>query len=338
MPKFDGSPYTELTEIADDDLFGVLKDISEADPASQTKFAKAQTVLRAAQTYQGYKITPTVLNNDLVLTVTHMDGTTPSASRPLWFKIGNNWRACVTALSVTKADGISWASLGSALFGGKEQDLFPYVCWNTNLATAAVDLFWSRVPYARLYSDLSATTTNEKYAAINVTAPAATDECALIGRFAATLSLTGTGHLWTVPTTYTNSNLYNVPVYETEWRYWEPAPTGFSAPPTNVIYLYKIIGKECLYRVREATAGTSNANTFTYTAPFTAATLTNMVWSFVGTATDNGATVGGSTQISSGGAVITCFPVVYAAGSNTWTATAVGKRMIYSAGQYPIAL
>lgn len=44
MPQFDGSPYTELTTAADDDLFGVIKDVSEVNPENQTKYEKHSTL------------------------------------------------------------------------------------------------------------------------------------------------------------------------------------------------------------------------------------------------------------------------------------------------------
>lgn len=176
--------------------------------------------------FNRYKVTPTVVSNDLVLALKHEDNTDPSADRPLYFKIGNSLRACTAALSVTKADATNWAALGSAELATKETDLFAYLVWNTNLAPDAVDIFWSRIPYGRLYSDFSATTTAEKYAAINATAPAATDECINIGRFAATLSA-GAGYTFTVPT-YTNLNLVHHPIFETRLLSWTPVWTNLT--------------------------------------------------------------------------------------------------------------
>ena len=46
MPKFDGTPYTQLTAPARGDIQGVIKDISEADPASQTKYAALEDLLK----------------------------------------------------------------------------------------------------------------------------------------------------------------------------------------------------------------------------------------------------------------------------------------------------
>lgn len=46
MPQFDGSPYTQLTTPARGDVQGVIKDISEALPENQTKYAELQDLLK----------------------------------------------------------------------------------------------------------------------------------------------------------------------------------------------------------------------------------------------------------------------------------------------------
>jgi len=181
--------------------------------------------------FNRYKLSPSVSANDLILALKHEDGNDPSADRPLYFKIGDSLRACTAALSVTKADATNWSNLGSAQLATQESDLFCYIVWNTNLAPAAIDIFWSRIPYGRLYSDFSATTTAEKYAAINATAPAATDECINIGRFAATLSA-GAGYTWTVPV-YTAANLVSHPIYITRRLVYTGAATASAGAPTT---------------------------------------------------------------------------------------------------------
>jgi hypothetical protein len=225
-----------------------------------------------------YKITPTVASNNLTLTITHMDGTTPSVSRPLNFIINSTVRACTAALAVTKNAATNWANLGSAELATKEADLFVYIVWNTNLG--AVDVLWSRIPYANVYSEFSATTTNEKYGAINATAPAATDNVVNIGRFAATLSA-GAGYTWSVPT-FTTVNLVQKPCFETRVLTYAPAITGYSAVPTaaNCVYQYYIVNRTVKIQLSEDATGTSNATTKTYSVPFTAKTLTNKYWGF----------------------------------------------------------
>lgn len=313
---------SQLTQLAS--AYGI-----EIDTGTTSGYSTLDTLL----TYNNrYKIVPSVSSNDLVLAIKTIDGNDASATDAIPFKIGNTIRWCTAALSVTKADGTNWANLGSAELGTKEQDLFAYVVWNTN--TGAVDVFWSRIPYGSLYSDFSATTTNEKYAAINASAPASTDECVNIGRFAATLSLSGTSHLWTVPT-FTNINLRHSPIYETRWLSWEPSPTGFSAVPTATVYVYRFVGTDIQLRYREGTNGTSNATTFTATAPFTALTVTNGNWNTQTNGVDNGTvlTVSSAIAITTGSNTLTMLKDFSGA---AWT-NANGKRIGYAELRYPVA-
>jgi len=250
-----------------------------------------------------YSIAPSVTSNNLTVAIKDAAGDDPTSTSPCVFRVGGSERILSTSLSVAKNAGTSWAGLGSANLGTLEHDLFVYIVWNTN--TSALDVLWSRIAHATLYSDFSATTTAQNYGAINATAPASTDDVVNIGRFAATLSLTGTGHLWTVPT-YTTSNLIQRPCFETRWLTWIPTISGYSANPTDTVYIYRLNGRMCELNFREATAGTSNNASHTYTAPFTAATRTNMVWSggtFV--PLDNNANVANGT-VSMGSASNSC--------------------------------
>jgi hypothetical protein len=243
--KTDGADYPQAEHIN-----SLQNEVVAIETALGTNFA--------VPTY--YKITPTVVANDLVLTITHMDGTTPSASRPLNFIINSAVRACTAALTVTKADATNWANLGSAELATKEVDLFTYVVWNTNLG--AVDVLWSRVPYANVYSEFSSTTTNERYGAINATAPAATDDVVNIGRFACTLSA-GAGYTFSVPT-YTSVNLVQKPCYETRKLSWTPTVTSQAGAPTTVTKncSYKITGNTInyLYDIIVVNKGTATGN------------------------------------------------------------------------------
>lgn len=190
--------------------------------------------------FNRYKITPSVTSNNLTVALKHEDGNDPSADRPLYFKIGNTIRAVTGALSVTKNAGTNWFNAGSSELATKEIDYFVYIGYN---ATDGVTLGFSRIPYANLYSEFSATTTNEKYAAIStITNAAAGDDYAVIGRFAATLSA-GAGYTWTVPT-YTSTNLIQRPVCRTRKLSWTPTVTSAGGTPTSVT-------KSCAYELIE---------------------------------------------------------------------------------------
>lgn len=169
------------------------------------------------------KLSVTVSANDLIVALKTLAGTDASTTDPIFVRINGTVRSCTAALSVTLADGTSWFRSGSVELGTKEIDYFAYAIWNTTPATDIMDLGFARVPYFSVYSEASATTTNEKYLAYaNASAPTSTDDMVNIGRFAATLSLTGTGHLWTVPT-FNSANLKNRPTFETRWLSYQPA-------------------------------------------------------------------------------------------------------------------
>lgn len=269
------------------------------------------------------KISVSVASNNITVALKTLAGTDPSTSDPVYVRIGDTVRSVTAALSVTKNAGTQWFGLGTP-FAGLEQQFFVYLIWNTTPATDVVDIGFARVPYFRVYSEASGTTTNEKYLAYgNASAPTSTDGMVNVGRFSATLSAAAS-YNWSVPT-FTTANLIQRPIFETDFMDWLPAPTGYSAVPTNVVYKYKFEGKIVEAFVREATNGTSNATTLTMTAPFTALTLTNGLWQGYGSGVDNGTnlTTMVIASISSGGATFT-FAKDPAGGA--WT-NANGKRV-----------
>ena len=164
------------------------------------------------------KIVVTVASNNITLALKGADGNDPSATNPVYCKIGGVIRSVTAALAVTKNAGTNWMNAGSAELATKEIDYFAYLGYN---ATDGVTIGFSRIPWACQYSDFSATTTNERYAAIStITNAAATDYYNVIGRFAATLSA-GAGYTWSVPT-FTAINLIQKPIYITRWLAWAP--------------------------------------------------------------------------------------------------------------------
>lgn len=257
---------TAATTSVEDDVFVIVTD------TSTTPVTKKITKANLPFALPPYKITPSISSNDIVLTLTHLDGTTPSASRPLYFEIGTTKRSVTAALSRTLADGTNWFNAGSAELGTKEMDLFPYVVWDSN--SSAVGLTFARIPYARLISEFSSTTTNEKYCA-GYSDFTSTDECVNIGRFAATLSLSGTSHLWTTPTA-TNANLRHTPTFETRELDWTPtlsrSTTGYTNVPTLTYANYQIIGKRLFYSTTYAMHATTPGGSGyqTVTLPFQA--------------------------------------------------------------------
>ena len=246
------------------------------------------------------RISVTVATNDITVAIKTMAGADATATDPIYCRIGNTVRTISGALSVTRNDGTNWFNSGSVELGTREIDYFVYLGYN---ATDGVVVGFSRIPSANQYSDFSASTTNEKHCAIStITTAASTDFYELIGRFAATLSLTGTGFLWTVPT-FTAINLIQHPIYETRWLIWLPTYSGSGAltytSVTGVRVVYKIRLDTVLIEMRMTgtTGGTTN-NAINITVPFgrfdTSSQLTiGVAWIF------DGADVSGYIQFNS---------------------------------------
>ncbi len=209
------------------------------------------------------KIVPSVAASDLTVAIKTLAGADPSASDPVYCRIGDTVRTITAALSVTKNDATNWFNSGSTELATKEIDYFVYLGYN---ATDGVVIGFSRIPSANSYDDFSTTTTNEKYCAIStITTAAATDYYEVIGRFAATLSA-GAGYTWSVPT-FTAKNLIQRPIYETRWLTQVFSPTITGTPPTTPADTskYKLIGNACTINqfVDWTNAGTGVTNVFT---------------------------------------------------------------------------
>lgn len=258
------------------------------------------------------KIVPSVASNNLTLTLKTCAGNNPSATESVWVKINGTWRKVSAPLSVTVNAGANTFNAGSNELKTQEVDYFAYLAYRA--ASTAIVLGFSRIPSATLGSDFSGTSTNEKYCAWS-TAPAAGDDCTVIGRFAATLSAAAGN--WSVPT-FTNKNLINRPIYETRDLTYAPTITGYSANPGSGVYQYRLRLDYCFYNLIEAANGTSNATTKTYTAPFTAA-ATKI--GFIPLPLDNGANKAlGFSQISTASNIINMYLSAAAAWTNTGTA------------------
>lgn len=190
------------------------------------------------------KIVTSVATNNLTVAIKTLAGADPSPNDPVYVRIGNTVRAVKAALSVTKNAGTNWFNAGSSELATLEIDYFAYLGYN---ATDGVVLGFSRIPYARVYSDFSATTTNDKYAAIStITNAAATDEYENIGRFNAILSATASFN-WSIPAT---SIIINRPIFETRELSFTPTWTNLTAGNGTNTGTYSIIGRHLDFRIR----------------------------------------------------------------------------------------
>ena len=188
------------------------------------------------------KIVPSVSSNNLTVAIKGMDGNDPSATNPVYVRIGDAIRSITSALSVTANAGTNWFNAGSAELATKEIDYFVYLGYNT---TDGVVIGFARIPYATAYSQFSTTSTNERYCAIsNVSHASSSDAYVVIGRFAATLSA-GAGYTWSVPT-FTSINLIQRPIHETGVLAYMPTITCSGSMTYGNIasssIFYKIIG------------------------------------------------------------------------------------------------
>lgn len=251
---------------------------------------------------QNGKLSVTVSSNNLTVAVKTFAGTDPSQSNPVSVYIRGVKRTISSPLSLTINAGTNTFAAGSAVLATKEIDYFTYLSWRA--ASSKVVLLASRISWANVYGDFSATVTNEKYAAFS-TAPASTDDVVVIGRFAATLSA-GAGYTWTVPT-FTSANLVQSPIFTTRLLSFNPSPTGFSGSPT-VTGTYML--RQNMMTFFMTISGTSNDTAFTATLPYTPVSASNDLQRLV----DNGSAVAGLVALS--GATVIFYSSFAAAG---WT-------------------
>lgn len=231
--------------LVDSAASNILKKLTWANiRATLLTWLRLSTTIIPQNAPQGFLINGKISVTDaagITVAIKTIAGTDPSATDPVYCRIGDTVRSITSALSVAKADGTNWCNAGSAELATKEIDYFVYLGYN---ATDGVVIGFSRYPGANSYDDFSATSTNEKYCAIStITNAAATDYYEVVGRFAATLSA-GAGYTWSVPT-YTAKNLIQRPIYETRWLSYNcTGPTN-----CNITAKYRIVTNTCFIMV-----------------------------------------------------------------------------------------
>lgn len=292
----------------------MLIDVSTSPDSLKEAYVSSLAFLR-------YKLSVTVSASDLIVALKHLDDSDPSSTAPLYFRIGSSIRAVTAALSITIADGTNWFNAGAAELGTLAVPYFVYAVWDSNSSVVALSI--ARIPYGRLVSDFSATTTNEKHL-YNYANFTSTDDVVNIGYFEAILSLTGTSHLWTVPT-FTSSNLRHEPTFVSQYMTWTPGHTGYSTPPTtNNSYTYVVNQREVRLYYLDGTGSTSSLTTYTATAPFSPSVTAH---GLLAQTVDNSAssTTPGRVFVSSGASTMT-FHTNTATGA--WTASGQKRAVI----------
>lgn len=259
----------EVTTFNDTDLL-----VKETDPSGtpETNSIQIANFISQYLLRNTYQISRTVASNNLTVAIKDADGNNATAAKPLNFNINGTIRKLSGALSVAVNAGVNTFNLGAAEFLNLDQELFVYIGWRAS--DSSVFVLLHRRPDYREYAGISATATSENYGAYSGSAPAATDQITVIGRVNVKNSGTASFN-WSVPA---GPITINRPIFETSWLTWTPTITGFSANPTSTVNRYQINWDNICIEVRQGAAGTSNATGFTMTMPFTAKTITNMVW------------------------------------------------------------
>ncbi|HOM78441.1 MAG TPA: hypothetical protein PLT50_04535, partial [bacterium] len=258
------------------------------------------------------KIVPSVSSNNLTVAIKGLDGNDPSATNPVYVRIGDAIRSITSALSVTANAGTNWCNAGSNELATKEVDYFVYLGYNT---TDGVVIGFARIPYATAYSQFSTTSTDDRYCAIsNVSHASSSDAYTVIGRFAATLSA-GSGYTWSVPT-FTNENLVQKPVTHTRLLEAKNSPTGFSSIAQQVIK-YAVTNNNMF--VFYDAGGTSNSTSFTFKLPLSSVISTSVRPGYK----ENNGNAGAPTRIEISGNTATAFNGDF---TGDWTSSG-GKRV-----------
>jgi hypothetical protein len=196
---------------------------------------------------QGYlingRIITSVSSNNLTVALKTLSGDDPSASNPVYCRIGDAVRSITSALSVTKSAGTNWFNCGAEMHATYEVDYFVYLGYN---ATDGVVIGFSRLAHCRLYGDFSASPTDERYCAIStITNATSTDNYELVGRFNAVLSASPS-YNWSIPAT---SIVINRPIFETRSLTFLPSLYGGTVAGTTTwtsrLASYKIVQQNC---------------------------------------------------------------------------------------------
>lgn len=235
---------------------------TQAEVATGTDNTKMVTPLAVSRWHmppQGFlyngKIVPSVSGGALTVALKTLAGTDPSASDPVYLRIGDAIRSITSALSVTINGGTNWFGIGTAGLAGNETDLFTFIglkssdsSYRLMVGRLGIDGQLNQTGYAD--GDGTANTYIYPYSQI-----AATDSIALIGRFAATLSA-GPGYTWSVPS-YTSSNLIQRPVYETRPLSYTPQIGDGSLGNGSISGTYQIMGTRVRVRGKFTLGSTS---------------------------------------------------------------------------------
>ena len=218
------------------------------------------------------KISATVASNNLTLALKTLAGADPSASDPVYVRIGATVRTVTAALSVTVNAGTDTFGLGN--FGClTDQDLFAYLGYRA--ASSTVFIAAARICHGVTYADFSGTATAQNYLAYSGSAPASTDEVEVIGRFNVTTSGSAS-YNWSIPAT---AVVISRPIYTTRALTWSPTYSAsgsmtFTSVTTNTAKYIVKYGAFYTSLVAFGTTGGTASTALRATLPFNVANYT----------------------------------------------------------------
>lgn len=309
-------------------------DYSTGTPASSASYLADVTALGSLQgVLVNGKIDVSVASSDLTVAIKAIDGTNPSTTNPVVVRIGDSYRRITSALSITLNDGTNYFGM-NGLTSTFAVDYFVYLTWVSGSSTVSVG--FAMFPYFQTYADGSGTNTNYKYFA-NSTTPASSDVCVNVGRFTATLSGSAT-YQWSSPT-----NVISRPIYESNCNTYTVTWAGSTTNPVigngTIAGMYQITGRIAYTSLRVVCGSTTTygSGTYTFTIPFSTATITNMAFDCMVAAQDisAGTLYTGSVPVS--GATIWPFTHGTTQMSPTVPFTFANTDRITITFQYPIA-
>lgn len=203
--------------LVDSAASNVLKKLTwENIKATLLTWLRLSTTIIPINAPQGFlingKIVPSVTSNNLTVALKTLAGTDPSASDPVYCRIGDTVRSITAALSTTSAAGeVAVLNSSSAELATKEIDYFVYLFFKAS--DSSIKIGFSRYPGGNIASDFGAWNTEKGLYDKSAMGIAASDTGELIGRFAATNSGSAS-YNWSVPT-FTAANLIQRPIYTT---------------------------------------------------------------------------------------------------------------------------
>ena|SRR5688572_11522775 len=269
----------EITELFDGDFMVADHDVSGS---IETNSIKLSNVVQELLFRTNYRINRSVPSANLLVELKNANNSDASANRPLSFSIAGQIRKLTGALSVQVNSSTNTFNLGSTMFANIAQELFVYVGWRAS--TSTVFLLLSRISYAKEYADFSSSATDERYGAYSGAAPVGADPVKNIGRVNVQNTGSAFSYQWSIPA---GDTIINHPIFQTNWLDYLPTFAGFTATVPTGVHRYRFNYSTASLFARQTANGTSNANNFTMSLPFTAKTITNMAWGSMGGGFDN---------------------------------------------------